>query len=109
MTDHAPERPAQRRPSVTDPVVVARHAAYWRRNIRLVGVLLAIWFTVSYLLGIVLARPLNAVNLPGTGIPLGFWFAQQGSIYVFVVLIFVYVRRMNALDREFQVDEGEGA
>jgi putative solute:sodium symporter small subunit len=109
MTEPAPERPAQRRPSVTDPVVVARHAEYWRRNIRLVGVLLAIWFTVSYLLGIVLARPLDAVNLPGTGIPLGFWFAQQGSIYVFVVLIFVYVRRMNALDREFQVDEGESA
>jgi len=72
-------------------------------------VLLAIWFVVSYGLGIVLAEPLDAVRLPGTGFPLGFWFAQQGSIYVFVILIFVYVGLMNRLDREFEVDEGDGA
>ncbi|HUF77010.1 MAG TPA: DUF4212 domain-containing protein, partial [Longimicrobiales bacterium] len=59
--------------------------------------------------GILLAEPLNAVRLPGTGFPLGFWFAQQGSIYVFVILIFVYVRLMNRLDREFEVDEQEVA
>jgi putative solute:sodium symporter small subunit len=97
------------RPSVTDPDVSARHAEYWRRNIRYLGVLLSIWFVVSYGFGIVLAEPLNAVRLPGTGYPLGFWFAQQGAIYVFVILIFVYVRLMNALDREFEVDEGGDA
>lgn len=83
-----------------------RHAEYWRRNIRYLGVLLTVWFAVSFGFGIVLAEPLNAVNLPGTTYPLGFWFAQQGSIYVFVVLIFVYVWLMNSLDREFDVNEG---
>lgn len=82
-----------------------RHAAYWRRNIRYVAILLVVWFVVSYGFGILLAEPLNTVNIPGTGFPLGFWFAQQGSIYVFVVLIFVYVWLMNRLDREFDVDE----
>ena len=105
MTEHD----AKGRPSVTDPEITARHAEYWRRNIRYVGILLAIWFAVSYLFGILLAEPLNAVRLPGTGFPLGFWFAQQGSIYVFVVLIFVYVRLMNSLDQEFEVDEQGGA
>ena len=95
--------------SVADPAVLARYAEYWRRNIRYLGILLAIWFVVSYLFGILLAEPLNAVRLPGTGFPLGFWFAQQGSIYVFVVLIFVYVWLMNRLDRDFEVDEQEAA
>ncbi len=79
---------------------------YWRRNLRLVGVLLVIWFAVSYGAGILFVGPLDAFRLPGTGFPLGFWFAQQGSILVFVVLIFVYVRMMNRLDVEFGVDEG---
>jgi putative solute:sodium symporter small subunit len=57
----------------------------------------------------VLAEPLNAFRLPGTGYPLGFWFAQQGSIYVFVVLIFVYVVLMNRLDRAYDLDEGDDA
>jgi putative solute:sodium symporter small subunit len=83
----------------------ARFEAYWRRNLRYVLVLLAIWFTVSFGFGILLVEPLNRITIPGTGFPLGFWFAQQGSIYVFVVLIFVYVRLMNRLDREFDVDE----
>lgn len=78
---------------------------YWRRNVRLVGLLLTIWFLVSFVFGILLAEPLNAIRIPGTGFKLGFWFAQQGSIYVFVVLIFVYVRKMNRLDREFGVHE----
>lgn len=94
------------RPSVTDPAVRARHAEYWRRNVRYVGVLLSIWFVVSYGFGILLAEPLNRFTLPGTHYPLGFWFAQQGSIYVFVALIFAYVWLMNRLDREFDVDEG---
>lgn len=88
------------------PDVTAREEAYWRRNVRYLAVLLAVWFVVSYGFGIVLAEPLNALTLPGTGFPLGFWFAQQGSIYVFVALIFVYVVLMNDLDREFDVDEG---
>ena len=67
--------------------------------------LLVIWFAVSYGAGIVLADWLNQFRLPGTGFPLGFWFAQQGSIYVFVGLIFFYVYRMNRLDREFGVEE----
>jgi putative solute:sodium symporter small subunit len=83
-------------------------AAYWRRNLRYLGILLAVWFAVSYGAGILLARQLNELRIPGTGFPLGFWFAQQGSIYVFVVLIFVYVILMNRLDREFDVDEERG-
>lgn len=84
-------------------------AAYWRRNLTYVAVLLAIWFAVSYGAGILFVDALNAVRIPGTGFPLGFWFAQQGSIYTFVLLIVVYVRLMNRLDREFDVDEIDSA
>jgi putative solute:sodium symporter small subunit len=83
--------------------------AYWRANVRLVLLLLAIWFAVSYGAGILFVDVLDRVTLPGTEVPLGFWFAQQGSIYVFVALIFVYVARMNRMDREFGVDEGDDA
>jgi putative solute:sodium symporter small subunit len=69
-------------------------------------VLIAVWFVVSYGFGIIFADALNAYRVPGTGLPVGFWFAQQGAIYVFVILIFVYVWLMNRLDREFEVDEG---
>ena len=79
--------------------------AYWRRNLRYVAILLVVWFAVSYGAGILFAARLNAIRIPGTGFPLGFWFAQQGSIYTFVILIFVYVVLMNRLDREFDVDE----
>ena len=78
---------------------------YWRKNLTYVGMLLVVWFAISFGAGILFVEPLNGVRLPGTGFPLGFWFAQQGSIYVFVVLIFVYVYLMNRLDREFGVDE----
>ena len=81
------------------------HRTYWRRNVRTVTALLCVWFVVSYGCGILLVEPLNRVRLPGTGFKLGFWFAQQGSIYVFVALIFVYVWRMNRLDREYDVHE----
>ena len=74
--------------------------AYWRKNLRCLLVLLSIWFAVSYGCGILLVDVLDKIRIPGTGFKLGFWFAQQGSIYVFVVLIFVYVRYMNRLDRE---------
>ena len=71
--------------------------------------LLGIWFAVSYGAGILFADALNAFRIPGTGFPVGFWFAQQGSIYTFVLLIVVYVRLMNRLDREFDVDEVDDA
>ena len=76
-----------------------------RRRVALVAGLLAVWFLVSFVFGILLVEPLNEVRIGGFG--LGFWFAQQGSIYVFVVLIYLYVRLMNRLDREFDVAEGE--
>ncbi len=76
---------------------------YWKRNLKYLGVLLAIWFVVSYGCGILFVDALNGIRIGG--FPLGFWFAQQGSIYVFVILIFVYVRLMNGLDKEFDVDE----
>jgi len=79
---------------------------YWRTNVVTMAVLLLFWALISFGCGIVFADWLNQYSLFGTGYPLGFWFAQQGAIYVFVVLIFVYVRLMNALDREFGVDEG---
>jgi putative solute:sodium symporter small subunit len=81
-------------------------SAYWRRNLRYVGLLLVVWFAVSYGAGILFVEQLNRVRIPGTGFPLGFWFAQQGAIYVFVILIFIYVRLMNRLDREFHRSSG---
>ncbi len=78
---------------------------YWQANIRLVAVLLVIWFVASYLFGIILVDPLNTIRLGGVG--LGFWFAQQGSIFTFLILIFVYAWRMNALDRKFGVQEDD--
>ncbi|SFZ91942.1 putative solute:sodium symporter small subunit [Flaviramulus basaltis] len=77
--------------------------AYWKENIRYVLILLAIWFLVSYGAGILFKDTLNQVKVGG--FKLGFWFAQQGSMYVFVVLIFVYVRLMNKLDKKYGYDE----
>ncbi len=77
--------------------------AYWKANLKLVAWCLGIWFVVSYLFGIVLVESLNTISVGGY--KLGFWFAQQGSIYVFVVLIFFYAYRMNKLDRKFDVHE----
>ena len=76
---------------------------YWKRNLRLLTILLIIWFVVSYGFGILLVEPLNLIRIGG--FQLGFWFAQQGSIYVFIALIFYYVYAMNKLDKEFDVDE----
>ncbi len=76
---------------------------YWRENIRYLGILLSIWFLVSYGAGILFVDALNQIHLGG--FPLGFWFAQQGSIYVFIILIFVYVKLMNRLDAKYGVDE----
>lgn len=77
--------------------------AYWKQNLKYLIVLLIIWFVVSYGCGILFKEQLDSIQLGG--FKLGFWFAQQGSIYVFVVLIFVYVYLMNKLDRKFGFDE----
>jgi len=81
----------------------ARMKDYWKRNIRIVLSLMAIWFLVSFGFGILLVEQLNHIRIGG--FKLGFWFAQQGSIFSFVVLIFVYVYKMNQLDKEFDVNE----
>lgn len=75
--------------------------AYWRANLTLMGVLLAIWFTVSFGFGILLRPVLDQVSIGGA--PLGFWFAQQGSIFVFVALIFYYAYAMNRLEKKYGV------
>ena len=75
---------------------------YWRANLRAMAVLLTVWFAVSYVLGILLVEPLNRFSLGG--FPLGFWFAHQGSIAVFVVLIAIYAFWMDRLDRRYGVD-----
>lgn len=77
--------------------------AYWRRNVSLMIKLLVVWFVVSFGFGIILVDVLNQFQIGGY--KLGFWFAQQGSIYCFVALIFIYTSRMAALDREFGVEE----
>jgi len=79
--------------------------SYWRRNLRLMAVLLTIWALVSFGAGIIFVEPLNEFSI--LGFPLGFWFAQQGSIVIFVLIIAVYVWRMDKLDAEFGIDEYE--
>lgn len=77
--------------------------AYWHANLMLMAKLLAVWFVVSFGCGILLVEQLNVIQF--FGFKLGFWFAQQGAIYVFVVLIFVYMHQMNKLDKRFGVEE----
>ncbi len=89
--DKLPETPKQR----------SAHA-HWHENLRLMAVLLLIWFVVSYLLGIVFVEPLNQFHLGG--FPLGFWFAQQGSIFVFIILTLVYAFGMDRIDRRHGVE-----
>ncbi|SEL78033.1 putative solute:sodium symporter small subunit [Colwellia chukchiensis] len=76
---------------------------YWQENLRLIYICLAIWFVVSFGFGLILVEPLNAIRLGGY--KLGFWFAQQGSIYTFVGLIFWYTKKMNDLDKKYNVEE----
>lgn len=80
---------------------------YWRRNLRLMVILLTIWFVVSFGAGILLVEALNKFSF--LNMPLGFWFAQQGSIITFVVLILIYALRMDKLDDEFGVAERDEA
>ena len=77
--------------------------AYWKHNITYIAILLSIWFTVSYLFGIVFVDQLDTFKI--AGFPLGFWFANQGSEIIFCILIVVYVRLMNKLDRRYNVYE----
>ncbi|PHQ55535.1 MAG: hypothetical protein COC16_05065 [Lutibacter sp.] len=76
---------------------------YWKTNLKYLAILLSIWFLVSFVFGIVLVDELNTIRLGG--FKLGFWFAQQGSIYVFVLLIFIYIRLMNKLDKKYNLDK----
>ncbi|CAI8246297.1 MAG: Uncharacterised protein [Flavobacteriia bacterium] len=76
---------------------------YWKKNLRLLTILLSVWFIVSFGFGILFVDVLNTVRIGG--FKLGFWFAQQGSIYVFIALIFIYVQRMNRLEKEYDLDE----
>ena len=84
---------------------MSQHKNYWTENLRLVALCLVIWFVVSFVFGIILVEPLNTIRLGGY--KLGFWFAQQGSIYVFVALIFFYAYRMGKLDRKYDVHEDD--
>lgn len=77
--------------------------SYWSENLRLIFICLAIWFVVSFGFGLLLVEPLNAIRLGGY--KLGFWFAQQGSIYTFVGLIFWYGKKMNDLDKKYNVED----
>lgn len=72
---------------------------YWKKNLKYLSILLSIWFTVSFGFGIILIDELNQIKIGG--FKLGFWFAQQGSIYVFVTLIFIYIGLMNRLDKKY--------
>ena len=80
-----------------------QHKKYWKENLKYLCILLTIWFLVSFGFGIILVDELNTIRLGG--FKLGFWFAQQGSIYVFVILIFVYILLMNKLDKKYNLDK----
>jgi len=83
----------------------SRYREYWKKNLKYLTILLSIWFVVSFGFSIVFSDTLDKIKIGGFG--LGFWFAQQGSIYVFVIIIFIYVWLMNRLDRSFDVDDKE--
>ena len=81
----------------------ANRKAYWKENVRLMMILLSVWFVISYGCGILFVEELNTIRIGGY--KLGFWFAQQGSMYGFVAITFIYARRMAALDRKFDLHE----
>ena len=87
----------------TNPMDAAKATAYWRRNVTIISILLTIWFVVSYLFAILFANILY--GFPIGQIPASFWFAQQGAIIVFVILIFSYCWIMDRVDKEFDVQE----
>lgn len=77
--------------------------AYWKANLKLMGILLAIWFFVSYVCGVLFVDELNTIHF--AGFKLGFWIAQQGSMFVFLALIFIYAKKMNTLDKKYGLEE----
>ena len=81
---------------------INKKQAYWRTNLKYLLILIPIWFISSFGIGIIWADELNQFKMGG--FPLGFWFAQQGSIYIFVILIFIYVRLMNRLDKKYNIN-----
>ena len=94
----------------SEPILEAmeqQHARYWRRVLRLTGVLLGVWFVAGLGAGVLFKEQLDAITIPGTGFPLGFWMAQQGSILVFVLIIWGYARKMRGLDRDAGVEEDD--
>ncbi len=88
-----------------EPMENDNNKNYWRANLKVSAILLIIWFTVSFGFGILLVEPLNQIAF--FGFKLGFWWAQQGAIFVFVILIFVYARIMKHIDRKFGVQDEE--
>lgn len=76
---------------------------YWKTNLKYLGMLLSVWFLVSYMMGIVFVDELNTIRI--AGFKLGFWFAQQGSIYFFVLIILIYIKLMNKLDKKYGLNE----
>lgn len=92
-------------PTKSSAEVAEHHRAYWRSNIRLVLILLAVWFLFGCVLSILLVDKLNEFSIGG--FPLGFWISQQGTIVAFIVLVFIYAKQLQKLDREHGVeDEG---
>jgi len=83
--------------------LTSQNTSYWQANLRVITTCLIIWFVVSYGFGLLLVEPLNTIRLGGY--KLGFWFAQQGAMYVFLALVFYYAHAMNKLDEEFDVHE----
>ncbi|QQE10922.1 DUF4212 domain-containing protein [Planctomycetota bacterium] len=90
--------PPKRKIDYSNPTIAKSIQKYWERNIRVMGILLFIWGLAGLGCGILFADWLNQFNIPGTGYPLGFWFAQQGAIITFVLLILIYALMMNKLD-----------
>ena len=80
-------------------------SSYWKENLRLLTLCLSIWFFSSFILGILLADVLNVIRVGGY--PLGFWFAQQGSIYIFIALIFYYAKKVGELDKKYKLEEND--
>ena len=111
MRSRGPITPAMTNPSDyssprADPPA-GSNEGYWRKNLTYLGILLSIWFAVSYGAGILFVEQLNNFYLPGTGFPLGFWFAQQGSMFIFIALILVYCIWVEKLDRAYHVEEDD--
>ncbi|MGY8963130.1 MAG: DUF4212 domain-containing protein [Rhodospirillales bacterium] len=108
MAEEQQEQGTSVRLHAGDTVSESRLSGYWQANLKFLGALLVVWFAVSFGAGIIFADTLDQYTF--LGFPLGFWFAQQGAIYVFVVLIFVYVIGMSRIDRAYGVeDDDEGS